>query len=354
MGSSGDSAAGPQLPLILRTKSGTEQCSGGPPQEAAITVNPRYPILDVTQWEVDRSEPMGTKEKDWRFDPRNGRRWLCKLSRINRHTGTYAGEDWSEKIAAEIAESLGLPHAVTELAMRDGRPGIISLDFVSDPITQKLTHGNELMVKVSPNYPMEQKRRLSLHTVANVLTVLSDDFIHLPSSVNVPALVETPTDMLVGYLMLDALIGNTDRHHENWAIVERQTESGEPRFAEIAPTFDHASSLGRELTDEGRLKGMAGEKPSMSPEGYMGRARSAFYRDESDDVAVSPLEAFHLCAQARPHAAMAWLKRLTDCTDARLAEIVEAVPPDRMSSPAHEFAVALLQLNREALLRSEI
>ena len=54
-------------------------------------------------------------------------------------------------------------------------------------------------------------------------------------------------DMFVGYLMLDALIGNTDRHHENWGIM---TGRGRPQV--LAPTYDHASSLGRELSDQKR------------------------------------------------------------------------------------------------------
>jgi serine/threonine protein kinase HipA of HipAB toxin-antitoxin module len=42
-----------------------------------------------------------------------------------------------------------------------------------------------------------------------------------------------------GYLVLDALIGHTDRHEENWGVIEGIT--GAKR---LAPSFDHASSLG--------------------------------------------------------------------------------------------------------------
>jgi hypothetical protein len=30
----------------------------------------------------------------------------------------------------------------------------------------------------------------------------------------------SPQDAFVGYLVFDALIGNTDRHHENWGITD--------------------------------------------------------------------------------------------------------------------------------------
>ncbi len=68
---------------------------------------------------------------------------------------------------------------------------------------------------------------------------------------------------LASYLVLDALIGNTDRHHENWGflgqvLVNIDEVSEAARLVkqggyDIAPSFDHASSLGRELPDEKRI-----------------------------------------------------------------------------------------------------
>ena len=52
------------------------------------------------------------------------------------------------------------------------------------------------------------------------------------------------------YLVLDAVIGNTDRHHENWGILRQRR--GNVWYGFVAPSFDHASSLGRELLDSRR------------------------------------------------------------------------------------------------------
>ena len=52
-------------------------------------------------------------------------------------------------------------------------------------------------------------------------------------------------------MVLDAVIGNTDRHHESWGFLRRQV--GGQWKGRLAPTFDRASSLGRELLDERRL-----------------------------------------------------------------------------------------------------
>ena len=39
------------------------------------------------------------------------------------------GEDWAEKIAAELAQLIGLPAAVVEIAVRDSAPGCLSRDL---------------------------------------------------------------------------------------------------------------------------------------------------------------------------------------------------------------------------------
>ena len=53
---------------------------------------------------------------------------------------------------------------------------------------------------------------------------------------------------LASYAILDGLIGNTDRHHENWMFFYHP----ELRSYRLAPSYDHGSSLGRELQDESR------------------------------------------------------------------------------------------------------
>jgi hypothetical protein len=46
--------------------------------------------------------------------------------------------------------------------------------------------------------------------------------------------------------MLDAWIGNGDRHHLNWGLVRNKLTPNIIETIHLAPTYDHASSLGRE------------------------------------------------------------------------------------------------------------
>lgn len=67
-------------------------------------------------------------------------------------------------------------------------------------------------------------------------------------------------DCFAGLLVFDALVGNTDRHHENWAIVE---DTGL-----LAPSFDHGASLGFN----------ASPRQMASPTRYSDKAKSRHFQ----------------------------------------------------------------------------
>lgn len=65
-----------------------------------------YPIVMIAADAPEATEPLGTKDKFWY----EGGRFLFK--RVRQGTG----EDWSEKVSAELAYRLELPHAEYDLA----------------------------------------------------------------------------------------------------------------------------------------------------------------------------------------------------------------------------------------------
>ena len=72
----------------------------------------QYPIISVKQEWVSEAEDMGSKDKFWYLQATDEQgHWLFKYPRA----GT--GEHWAEKIAAEVANLLAIPHARVELAV---------------------------------------------------------------------------------------------------------------------------------------------------------------------------------------------------------------------------------------------
>lgn len=311
-------------------------------------MNGTYPIFVLPPDARDTSEPMGTKEKFW-FEHTDRNRWLFKF---NRHGH---GDDWSERIASEVAALLGLPHGHVELATFENRPGVICRDFTNRR-QLSLVHGNELLVMlIDPQYPKEQNYKVTGHTVERVLSILGQPWVARPGEFVPSEGIATAVDVFAGYLVLDALVGNTDRHHENWAVVVPTSDAGNTvpgRGVQLAPTFDHASCLGFNLRDEERTDRMTPGR-NRSVDTFADRAASKMYLEVDAAKPLSPLAAFAEATRARPAARRAWIERVGRIADEQLRAVIEPVPAERMSRPARDFAHALLRLNRARILALE-
>ncbi len=318
-----------------------------------------YPIIDVPPDAPTDIETVGSKRKFWYVrsveaagEPFREEEWLFKAAR--QHTG----EDWSEKVAAELCSLLGLPHATYELARwtKERREasttwrGVVTRRM--EGRNERLMLGNELLAGHVNRYPRVQEDRFYRnlkYTLDLTLTVLSDDAldVRVHPAWDLPADVHTVTDVFVGFLLLDAWIGNTDRHDNNWGVIERSTSQGGQRV--LAPTFDHASSLGRELRDEERHERLTTNDRNRTVQAYVDRCRSAFFAEEDDDEPMHPTDAFHQAAQRMPGAATAWLQQLENIDSTDVETIFANIPEERISEVSIEFALQQLAINRHAL-----
>ena len=319
-----------------------------------------YPIYEVHSVPTGQPQPghllapeheqeqMGSKRKFWFCDPRSSRWYLFKYSREN------TGEHWSEKVACEIARLLGLPHAEVDLATHDAAWGVLVRDIREDR-DRSLLHGNELLLELDATYPARETFRVSEHTVERVAEALATHGVLLPDTTAFPQAPPSGVDdalgLFVGYLLLDAIIGNTDRHHENWAVVVSRSASG-ARSLQLAPTYDHASSLGRELPDEKRSARMRGVR-ERGVAGYAERTRSAFYAAAGTSTALSPRDAFAAAGRLRSHARQAWLARCEQVGVDALRACLDGVDRRCITEPAAAFAQALIQRNYEVLVEQE-
>lgn len=296
---------------------------------------PEFPVIIVTQksYELSTTETMGSKPKFW-FEHEELGRCLYKQGRQN------LGEDWAEKVAAQLCELLGLPHAVYELAEWEGNRGVVSPSFIKEG--EELVHGNELLSPIVPNYSTSGTYKVSQHTIDIVLKAIKNESINLPLSWTAPSSIQTAVEVFVGYLLLDTWIGNGDRHHENWGFVRKKAASSSRETVHLAPTYDHASSLGRDLSDEQRQTG--------SVEAYANKCFSAFYRTVDEKKPLKTFDMFRRVAHCYPEATRIWLERLESVSKANTLEIFTQIPSTRISAIAAKFAQEILELNQHKLL----
>jgi hypothetical protein len=295
-----------------------------------------FPILLVTQkaCKASEEETLGSKYKFWFYHEKLGR-CLYKQTRLN------LGEDWAEKVASELCELIGLPHAIYELASTwSDACGVISPDFL--PPGGTLVHGNDLLTSIVPNYPTFSTYGVSQHTIDLVLRVIVRKSINLPINWIPPSGIEKAVDVFVGYLMLDVWIGNGDRHHENWGIIRLKTSSNLEETEHLAPTYDHASSLGRDLSDCQRQK--------RSVQSYVNKCFSAFYGSVDDKKPLKTFDLFSFVAHRYPEAAGVWLARLENISKVNILDIFNRINRSRISPDASNFAQEILEINKQRLL----
>lgn len=304
-----------------------------------------FPILSISSDQFADVEQLGSKEKFWFWQ--EGQKWLFKEARlIISPEGTEStGEDWAEKIAAEIARVLNIPAATVELAEFKGRRGSASLNFTT--AAQQLMHGNEVMAGYLDNYNPEVRFKQTSHTVENIIAAIRKMF---------PKANEHRTVLrqLASYMVLDALIGNTDRHHENWGLlwqvlveIDEVSESARlKKQYDVAPSFDHASSLGRELLDAKREEILAAGRV----ERYVDKGRGGIYLTDGKKGA-NPLALVESIAVQHPDFFMPTLDTLRKVPLMRLTELLDRLPRSRASEAACGFAKEMLRVGYERLLR---
>ncbi|NOI76202.1 hypothetical protein F0224_10970 [Vibrio coralliilyticus] len=287
-------------------------------------------------------EQLGTKEKFWFNYPKDPKhRFLFKFSREN------TGEHWSEKVAEQLCVELGIPHVSYEMAITGGRYGIVTPNVI--PENCRMVMGNEVLHKDSPHiYPNVSLMRVKEHTVSRVLGVLDKQNYDIPpSDYDLTGL--SAADVFCGYLMLDALISNQDRHHENWAII-LNNETGKKS---LCPTYDHAASLGRELTDKERLDRLTSKDKGRQVCTFVRRARSELFKLKSDKKPMFTVEAFYFSVSDRERAKLHWLSKLEELTDDKIKEIFSKIPNTVISEHARQFSCEMVLENKKRLLQYE-
>jgi hypothetical protein len=304
-----------------------------------------FRVVDVSAFPSFRPEVLGSKAKEWlQFTENFGlgnKPYLFKVGRL----GT--GENWAEKVTCEIALGIELPCASYELAIRNGEKGVISEQIM--PLGASLALGNLLIPQLIPGYEHTKLRRQTDYRLSGVLDVIRQiDDLQVPQGSTLDII--RPVDYFVGYLLFDVLVGNTDRHHENWGVVvERKDNLPGKVVSWLAPTFDHASSLGRAELDDKRKLRLTTTDSRADMAAYVKRAKTAFYGDEEQSKMMTSLDVLNAVILLEPESSRFWGRRICSLDRNFFEGLFNQIPADWITPVAIEFAVEMLMLNQRAI-----
>ena len=180
------------------------------------------------------SEGSGRSEKVWLINPDTGQSGLFKYKKDVTTT-----DHISECIAYQVASLIGIPCAKFELGIYCGREGSMSYNIIQDG-NESLIEGINFINFIYPNYNPEKFKDMKsgeMYSIEMIEKVVKG-FVEFEQFLKIP--------------IFDYLIGNTDRHQSNWAVL------WDEKMARISPLYDNSSSLCAYLSAE-QVKGYLGK-----------------------------------------------------------------------------------------------
>ena len=162
-------------------------------------------------------------------------------------------EDCSEKIASELAKILKYNCAQIELAKTsNGQKACLSILFTDTKNSISLIEAGDIL-------PIQSKKDYKIRAILELLE-------------------ENGAEILNGFIkqmIFDALIGEQDRHWQNWGFILKD------RTKTFAPFYDNSDSLMSEYCNrDSDLCKFDKDKSSPQFESYINRSRMAIYNKE--------------------------------------------------------------------------
>ncbi|MCD7744322.1 MAG: protein kinase [Lachnospiraceae bacterium] len=190
-----------------------------------------FELKDFSAWETYQGayEGSGRSEKEW-ICLGMEQIGLFKYPKIDPATGHETTEHISEHIAAQLGTILGVETAKVDIGIRNGRIG--SMSYLARRQSETLTEGIGFINRKFPQY--------------NEDSMIDEE---TGKYYCVDMIIETTKDLLspqkwIEMLIFDALIGNSDRHQNNWGILEEYSGSYEASTKlRRCPLYDNGSSL---------------------------------------------------------------------------------------------------------------
>ena len=188
-------------------------------------------VIDITNWQPVEESTLGSFYSEGSLSKHlleyEENYYLFKETWTRNRQGGYFDkvnhQFWSEIIAAAIAN-------IMELNIPDTYVGINNSDKISFNVgvlnkwflnkNDSFTKGSELFNRHIDNYN-EQKYNLN-------------------SAIEFTSHINDSLNYWMKLMFFDALIGNTDRHHENWGVINDDT---------LSPLYDNGISLGWRIND---------------------------------------------------------------------------------------------------------
>lgn len=260
---------------------------------------------------------IGSRKKFLAFDDINDKLYIFKYEKENYFTT----ESCSEKMSFEIAKVLDYNCAHVELARdKDGTLGILS----------------EFFVELENNFHIDAKLFLKKEFVDR------KDFYNLSNIKNtIDFLNPTMFNNFIKLMIFDALIGEQDRHEENWGFTFSKDND-----VSFSPFYDNGDNLLNKFCDENYAKKYYGD---AAFDKYIRRSKTLIYKEglNSKFRHFELIEYLYLNYKDIVYNEIVNLNKLTNEI---ISYIVNKIPNDLLTNIHKEYIIKYIIKRRDILL----
>lgn len=175
----------------------------------------------------------------------DGHRYIVKFQKNSEIGLTF--NHVSEYLGSHIFQAIGIPVQETFLGTYDGKNVVVMKNFLGPEDALVAFNG-------VGESSLERDKELYQYTYEDITAMLRENM----KSTNVEETIDRFWDMFI----VDALIGNFDRHGGNWGFIKRNNQY------RIAPVYDNGSSLYPKLNTDERIEAVLASEEEINERIY--------------------------------------------------------------------------------------
>lgn len=167
---------------------------------------------DISEWDVRVYQSTGgTRSKKIAIHPIDNTEYFFKGSKVVLDTNEikYPTEFWSEIASSKIGQLLGfnmLDYNIAYMASDFQKIGCLSASMIEHS-QNRLTEGVLYLTGHDPSYRPNLSEHKPLYTIQFITEALKYHGL------------ESEIDNIIEIIIFDSIVGNSDRHQENWGVI---------------------------------------------------------------------------------------------------------------------------------------